>query len=168
LIAFVIWVNGDGGVAKHGFGASSGDDEFTVPVGQGVGDVVKGALLFFMGDFDISEGGLMFGTEIDGFFTSVDEVIVPHLLEGGVGGVDNFGIKSEGEGRPIERSAEGAELELHVAALFGDEVPGHLVELFPAVVEATIALRFEVFFENDPSFEAGMVSTGQEPSGIAD
>ena len=166
MIAFVVGVYGDGGVAEHGFGAGGGDDDFAGAVCEGVGDVPESALLFAVVDLYVGEGGLVFGAEVDGFFASVDEIVVPHLFEGGVGGVDDFLVEGEGEGGPIEGGAEGAKLELHLAALFVDEVPGHRVELFPAVIEATVALAFEVFFENDPSFEAGVVGAGEIPGGV--
>ena len=54
-----------------------------------------------MGDFDVGEGGLVLGAEVDGLLASVNETIIPHLLEGGVGGVDDFLVEGEGEGGPI-------------------------------------------------------------------
>ena len=167
LVTGVVWVDGEGGVTEHGFGAGGRNDDFAVAVGEGVGDVVESTLLFVVGDFDVGEGGLVLDAEVDGFFAAVDEAVVPHFFEGGVGGVDDVRVESEGEGGPIEGGAEGAELELHVAALFLYKVPGHLVEFFPAVVEAAVALAFELFFEDDPGFEAGVVGAGDVPGGVA-
>ena len=58
-------------------------------------------------------------------------------------------------------------MEFHVATLLGDEVPSHLVEFFPAVVESAVALGFEVLFENYPGFEAGVIGARDEPGGVA-
>lgn len=107
-------------------------------VGKGVGDVPEGAGFFSVDNFDVGEGGLMFGAEIDEFFASVNEVVVPHLFEGGVNLGDDFGVESEGEGGPIARGAEGTELEFHVAALFLDEIPDLLVELVAGEIEAAL------------------------------
>ena len=35
------------------------------------------------------------------------------------------------------------------------------------MVEATVVLGLEVFFEDDPGFEASVVGAGEEPGGIA-
>lgn len=58
-------------------------------------------------------------------------------------------------------------MELHVAALFFDEVPDAGVKFVAGEFEAGVAIFFEGAFVNDPSFEAGVVSAGDVPSGVA-
>ena len=116
-----------------------------------------------MDDFDVGEGGLVGGAEVDEFFAAVDEVVIPHVLEGGVDGFDDFGVEGEGEAAPVAGGAEGAELELHVAALLLDEVPNSFVELVAGEIEATLPCCFELFFVDDPGFEAGVIGAGDVP-----
>lgn len=58
-------------------------------------------------------------------------------------------------------------MELHVAALFFDEVPDAGVKFVAGEFEAGVAVLFEGAFVDDPSFEAGMVGTGDIPGGVA-
>jgi len=160
-------VDGDGGVAEHGFGTSGGDDDFALAVYAWIGNIPEGAFFFFVIDFDVSEGGLMLGTVIDKLFTSVNEAVLPESLEGIVDGVDDLLVESEDLGRPVAGSAEGAKLKLHVPSLFGDEIPSLLVELVAGEVEAGFALLLEDFLVNYPGLEAGMVGAGDPPGGMA-
>ena len=117
-------------------------------------------------DFDVGEGGLVFGAVVDEFFAAVDETVVPHFFESLVDAVDDVFVESEGEVLPGAGGAEGADLKLHVAALFLDEVPNLGVEFVTGVFEAGVAGGLKGAFVNDPSFEAGVVGARDVPSGV--
>ena len=58
LVAFVAWIHGDGFVTKHRFWPGGGDFNVVLavegrPVGERVLDVVKGALIVLVFDFDV-------------------------------------------------------------------------------------------------------------------
>lgn len=80
---------------------------------------------------------------------------------------DDFFVEGESEGGPVAGGTEGAELELHVAALVVDEIPDLAVELVAGVVEAGLPFCFEVAFVDNPSFEAGVVGARDVPCVVA-
>lgn len=169
FVTGVVGMDGDGGVAEHGFGTSSGDDDFSEVadgVDEGVGDVPEGASFVLVIDFDVGEGGLVLGAEVDQAFTTVDQLVVQEVLEGVVDGVDDLGIEGEGEVGPVAGGAEGAELELHIPSLLGDEVPDLGVKLVARVVEAGVAGLLEGFLVDDPSLEASVVGARDIPGRV--
>ena len=118
-------------------------------------------------DFDVGEGGLVFGAVVDEFFAAVNHAVVPHFFESLVDAGDDVFIESEGEVVPSARGAEGANLEFHVSPLFLDEVPDFGVEFVAGVFEAGVTDAFEGALIDDPSFEAGVVGAGDVPSAVA-
>lgn len=175
LIARIVGIDSDGGIAKESLGASGTDDDFGVfdvriiigtAIGGAddlIGDVPEVTSLVLMFDFDVGEGGLVVRTEINQLLATVNHAVVPHFLESFVDARDNVFIKSESEIIPSTRGTKSTKLEFHIAALLLDEVPNAGVELVTRVFEAGVAFFFEGAFVDDPSFEAGMVGTRDIP-----
>ncbi len=179
LVAFVGWVDSDGGITEDGFGASGGNDDFRDVLvwviigafvgggGELIGDFPKVTGLILVFNFDVGEGGLVVGTEIDEFFAAINHAVVPHLFKGFVDAGDDVFVKSKSQVRPGAGGTEGADLEFHVAALLFDKVPDAGIEFITGVFEASMTFFFEGAFIDDPSLEAGMVGARDVPSGFA-
>lgn len=129
-----------------------------------VGDVPEMAGFVLMLDFDVGEGGLMVGAEIDELLAAIDHAIIPHLLESLIDTRDDVLIKSESEIIPSTRGTKSAELEFHIAALLFDKVPNASVEFIAGIFKAGVAFLLKGAFVDDPSLEAGVVGTGDIPS----
>lgn len=176
LIARIVRIDSDGGIAKEGLGTGGADDDFgvldirviigaTIRGGDDlIGDVPEVAGLVLMFDFDVGEGGLVVRTEINQLLATVNHAVVPHFLESFVDARDNVFIKSESEIIPSTRGTKSTKLELHIAALLLDEVPNAGIELVTRVFKAGVAFFFEGAFIDDPSFEAGVIGTRDIPS----
>ena len=135
FVALVAWINRYGGVAEESFRTGSGNNNVII------GDIPESTFFVFVLNFDVGEGGLVFRAEVDKFFTSINQTVVPHSLKSGVNAVDNVFVKSESEVVPGARGTEGAELELHVATLLGDKVPNAGVEFVAVEFKTSVALR---------------------------
>lgn len=120
--------------------------------------------MFFVLHFDVGESGVVVGAEIDEFFASVDEAVLEEFFEGVIDGVDYWLVEGEHEMLPVAGSAEGAELELHATAFFGDKIPDAVVELFAGEIEAGLAFFGKEMLVDDPCLEAGMVCAGDVDS----
>ena len=51
-------------------------------------------------DFDVGEGGAVLRAVVDEFFSTIDEAVVPHFLEGCIDAIDNVFVQSKGEIAP--------------------------------------------------------------------
>lgn len=171
-VAFVFRINGDRDITKDSFGTGGGDDDFGkaifgIGANDGVSNFPEATIFVFVLDFDVGEGGLVLGAEIDQLFATIDHAVVPHFLEGGINAGDDVFVKSEGEVGPGARGTEGADLELHVAALFFDEVPDTGIEFVVGVFKTSVTVFLEGALIDDPGLEAGVISTGDIPGGFA-
>lgn len=176
LIARIVRIDSDGGIAKESLGASGADDNFGVfdvriiigtAIGGAddlIGDVPKVTSLVLMFDFDVGEGGLVVRTEINQLLATVNHAVVPHFFESFVDARNDVFIKSESEIIPSTRGTKSTKLELHIAALLLDKVPNAGIEFVARIFKAGVAFFFEGAFVDDPSFETGVISTRDIPS----
>ena len=161
FVACVVWIDRYGSITEESFGASGRNNNVII------GNVPEGAFFVFMLNFDVGKGGLVFRAEIDEFFASVNQAIVPHFLKSGVNAINNVLVESKSEVVPGARGAKGAELEFHVAALLGYKVPNAGVEFVAVKFKASVALFFEIAFIDDPGFETSVVGARNIPSRFA-
>jgi len=58
LVAFVVGMHGNGGIAQHGFRAGGGDDQIAATLGQRIADMPHEAVFFGADHFQIRHGGM--------------------------------------------------------------------------------------------------------------
>ena len=116
-VAFVIRVNGDGGVAK--FGLRTGGGQFK----RTIFHVVQRRSGVLVIDLDIGKAGAVESTVINQALTPVNEAFIPHFLEGIVSAADDFIIERKGVTAPVDANTETAELRLVISLILGDKVP---------------------------------------------
>ena len=105
----------------------------------------------------------MLWTEVHELFTSINEAIIPHFFESSINAVDDVFIKSKGEVIPSTGSTESTNLKLHIATLFGNEVPDARIEFIAVKFKTSMAFFFEGALVHDPGFKAGMIGTRDVP-----
>src|ERR1039458_6733842 len=86
-VALVLWVNGHGSVAEHGFRARRGNGEklagvFAIGAEDRVLDLPQMALVLGVNDFEIADSGLAAWAPIDDVRTAVDESLMVEADEG--------------------------------------------------------------------------------------
>lgn len=167
FVTVIVGIYSDSDVTKESLRASSGDDELGVAVDDFVSDVPEVTLFVFVVDFDVGEGGLVLRAVIDELLAAVDHAVIPHFFEGFVDAGDDVFVEGKGEIGPGAARTEGAELELHIAALLFDKLPDARVEFVAAVFEASMTFFFEGALVDDPSLEAGVVGARDVPGRTA-
>jgi len=166
LVALVAGVDGDGGVAEHGFGAGGGDGkELAGGADDGVADFPDFADAFVMDDFEVADGGEAAGAPIDHVAAAVDEAVAVEAKEGFEDGAVESGLEGEALEGPIAGGAEADHLLLDDAAAFGFPLPDAALEFLAAEVLAADALVGEFAFDDELGGDAGVVHAGK-PEGV--
>ena len=93
-----------------------------------------------MHHLDVSKAGLVFCTVVDDPLTTVDQPILPQLIEGTINRFHHLRVKRKDHIFPVGPNAKGAQLELHIAPLLIDKVPHLCIQLITRVIEARLAL----------------------------
>ena len=122
-IAFVARVDGDGGIAQHGFGARGGDDQIAVRADDRIADVPEVAGGFLVHGFEIGDGGLAARAPVDHVLAAIDQAFFVEADEGFADGAGEAGIEREALARPVAGGAELDHLPLDGAAGFGFPLP---------------------------------------------
>ena len=73
LVALVLRMNGDGGVAEHGFRARGGDHEKFFRADDGIADVPDFSGALVVDDFEIADRGLAARAPIDHVASAIDQ-----------------------------------------------------------------------------------------------
>src|ERR1019366_2359492 len=110
LVAGVVGVDGDGGVAEERFGAGGGDDDGAGAVGEGVADVVELAQAVFVRHFQIGDGGLNLRVPVDDIGAAIDEALLVEADEGLFDGYVEVVVHGEVFAGPVDARAEAAHL----------------------------------------------------------
>ncbi len=166
LVAGVVGVDGDGGVAEHGFGAGGGDVEGLIRAGDGVLDGPEVALDFFVVDLVVGDGGAELGVPVDEALASENLAGLEEVEEGAADGLRADVVEGEAGAGPVARAAH--ELELAEDAGFVLVFPGP--DAFDEGVSAEVVAVLLFFLEDaalDDSLggDAGVVGAGH-PEGV--
>ena len=132
LVALVVRVHRDRGVAEHRLGPGGGDDDRGVTVAVADGDqltVVLGVL-----DLDVGERGQAARAPVDDPLGPVDQAVVEHPLEDGLHRPGETLVHREPLARPVHAVAEPAHLSEDLAARLGLPLPDPLDERLPPQV----------------------------------
>ena len=166
-VALVVRVHGDAGVAQHGLGTGSGDDEVAGAVGERVADVPEVARLVDVLDLRVGERGGALGTPVDDSLALVDELFLIKVNEGLAHGAGAGIVHGEALALPVAGGAEGLELLDYPVAVFVLPGPDLVQELFAPEVEAGLALVTQLFLNLYLRGDAGVVIARQPERGVA-
>ena len=166
LVALVIGVHGDAGVADHRF-RTGGRHHDIVGKGHatlahhGVADEVEARLLLVVVDLEVAERRLAARAPVDHSQPAVDETVVVEVDEGRAHGPDDARIEREDVPAPVRACAEAAVLLVDAAAVLPHPLPGPLDERLAAEVVAREALLLELPLDHVLRGDAGVVLAGQ-------
>src|SRR3990170_8972346 len=111
LVALVVGMNGNGGVAEHGLGPGGGDDdELAGPPLDGIAQMPEMPLGLDLLDLEIGNGGQELGVPIDQALVLVDQAGTVEVDEDLAYGARQSLVHGEAEPRPVARAAEPLEL----------------------------------------------------------
>ena len=139
LVALVVGVYRDGGVAEHGFRASGGDDQVVEAVsrlgaiGQRVTQVPQAAFLVVVFHFEVGDRRVQLGVPVDQALAAVDQAVFMQAHEGFFHGVGQAVVHGEALARPVHRTAQATDLP-------GDGAAGLFLP-FPDLVEKLLATQ---------------------------
>ena len=108
FVALVIRVNSHRYVTKHGLRTGGGNYDLANFVQGWVGNFPQDALLCFMFDLNVSKTCLVDSTVVNDSFTSVDQIIFPHLSESVVHCLYHLIIQGKCKMLPGGAGAQGA------------------------------------------------------------
>src|SRR4029077_16550253 len=145
LVALIVGVHRDGGIAEHGLGPRGGDDDELSSPFDRITKVPEMALGLSLLDFEIGNRGEKFRVPIDQALIFVDEPSAMELDEDLAYGARKPLVHGEAEPRPIAGGAQSLQLaDDGVAGLFFP-LPDPLDELFAAQGAATQLLPVHPF-----------------------
>src|SRR5580693_8789013 len=115
-------MDGDGGVAEHGFEARGGyGDVFAgvlaVVVEDGVADLPEVAFLLLVDDFEVADGGLAAWAPVDDVSAAIDEALLVEADEGFADGDGEIVVHGEVFALPVDGCAEALHLAEDGAAV---------------------------------------------------
>ena len=165
LVALVVGVDADAGIAQHGFRTGGGHHHFPAAVGQGVADVPQVTGLVHILHLRVRQRGDAVGAPVDDPAALIDQAL---FVQGDKNLPDGLGAALV-HGKPCPVPIAGRAqllLLLHDAvAVLVLPVPHPLQELFPAQVVAGQALLAQLLLYLDLGGDAGVVNAG-DPQGV--
>ena len=157
LVARVFRVDGDRGIAQHGFRTRGGDDQGAVPVLQRVFDVVEMPGLFLVFDFEVGQRGVTARTPVDDVVALVDQPFFIQRDEHLAHRARQPFVHREPVALPVERTAQLHQLVVDGAAGFLFPLPDALDELLAAEFLTVRAFGLELAFDHVLCGDAGVV-----------
>ena len=165
-VARVLRVDGDGGIAEHGFGAGGGHGhEAAGHAVDGVADVPEVALHVGVRHFEIGDRGVAARAPVDHVLAAVDQALFVQADEDLADGAREAGIEREALARPVAAGAQADHLVLDGVAGLRLPFPDALLELLAAEVAAVDALFGQFARHHHLGGDAGVVGAGQ-PEGV--
>ena len=168
LVALVIRMDGDAGVAQHRLGTGGGDDELLIRVLDRVADVpeVTGHVLVL--NLGVGERRAAVGAPVDDAAALIDQALVIELAERLTHGPGAYLVHGEAVALPVAGGAETLLLLDDAVAVLVLPVPDALEELLASqVIAGQTFVLAQLFFHADLGGNAGVILTGQPQRGIA-
>ena len=168
LIALVVRMDGDAGVAQHGLGTGGGDDELLIAVLDRIADVpeVAGHVLVF--DLGVREGRAAVRAPVDDAVALIDQALFIELAERLAHGLGAALVHREAGAGPVAARAERLLLLDDAVAVLVLPVPDAVEELVAAEIIAREALGVaQVLLHLDLRGDAGVVIAGQPQGAVA-
>ena len=164
LIALVVGVHCDGGIAQHRLGARGRDDNVLFRSSDRVADVPQAAGAFVVDDFEIADGGEAARAPIDQITAAIDQAVAIEAEESFKSGAVERGLESEALAGPVAGNAEADHLVFYYAAAFDFPFPDAALEFFAAQILALDSFLGEHAFDDELGGYSGVVHAG-EPEG---
>ncbi len=172
LVALVLGVHRDCGVAQHGFRPGGRYDQVILAIGclaticQRIAQVPEVTFLIMVFDFKIGNRGVQLGIPVDQALAAVDQAVLVQPHEGFFDSLGKPLVHGEALTRPVHRGAQAANLPGDVTAGLFFPLP-HLVEelLAPQVMTAD-ALSAKLTLDHHLGGNAGVIGAGL-PQGVA-
>ena len=161
LIARVLGVHRNGGVAEHRLGTGRGDLHAAGTVRQRIADMPEEAVLLHVFDLNVGKGGLAVRTPVDDTLAAVDISLFVQAAERLAHGLGALLVHREALALPVARRAERFELLHDAVAVVLLPVPHTVQELFAAEIEARETLLAELGLHLGLRGDAGVVNARQ-------
>ena len=165
LVALVVGVHGDGGVAEHRLGPGGRDDDRRVAVAVPDGDEL--AVVVAVLDLDVGQRGQAARAPVDDPLGAVDQAVVEHPLEDGLHRAGQALVHREALAGPVDAVAEPAHLAEDLAAGLGLPLPDPLDERLAAEVVPGQALLGQLALDHVLRGDAGVVHARQPERVVA-
>ena len=161
-VALVLGMNGNGGIAEHGFRARGGDgDELAGRVAavaeHGIANLPQVALLLLVDDFKIADGGLAARAPVNDVRAAIDKALLVEADEGFPDGDRQVLAHREVFALPIDRVADPLHLFEDGAAVVLLPLPHAREKSFAAHLLAGCAFAHHLAFDEHLRGDAGVV-----------
>ena len=161
-VAFVLRMHRDGRVAKQGFRAGGGDDQYlrrrpALAVGDGITDVPERTRFLLADHLKVGDGGVQHRIPVHQPLTAVDQPLFMKAHEHLGHRRRQSLVHGEALARPVGRSAHAAQLARDGVARLGFPLPDPLQEGVPAQIMARAALGGELAFHHHLGGDAGVI-----------
>ncbi len=161
LVALVLGMNRDAGVAEHRLRPRRGDgDELVRALFDGIFQIPERALGLAALDFEVADRGVQLRVPIDQPLIAIDQALAMELDEDAAHRGREPLVHGEALARPIRRGAERAQLARDRAAGFGFPLPDALDEFLAAELMAIGLLGFELALDHHLRRDAGVIGAG--------
>ena len=161
LVALVVGIHGDRGVAQHRLRPRRRDRDRTGAVGERVADEPQAALDVLVIDFEVGQRRLASRAPVDKPLGPVDDALVVKIDEDFGHGAREARVECEALAAPVARRAEPAQLVHDSIAVSLAPSPDAIDERVAAEQMAVLALLGEVFLDRVLRRDSGVVGAGQ-------
>ena len=165
LVALVLGVYADGGVAHDGLGAGGGDHDVFVFTLHIVAEVEQFATALLVDDLLVADGGQRLGVPVDHAHAAVDEPLVVEVDEYADDALVAHLVHGEGGAVPVAGGTEAAQLLEDDAAVLLFPLPGVFQEVFAAERPFVDALFGQHLDHLGLGGDGGVVGAGH-PAGV--
>ncbi len=162
LVAFVVGVDGHGGVAEHRLDTGGRDHDVRLVVVQGaVPQRDQLALDVLELHLDVGDRRLQHGRPVDETLGPVDQAVVVHALEDGLDGAGQPVVHGEPVAAPVDAVTDAAHLAADGATGLALPVPHLVDEQLAAEVFLRLAVDGELLLDHGLRRDARVVHAGQ-------
>ncbi len=168
-VALVERIHGHGDVAEHSLRAGGGDgEEFAGRADDRVANFPELAQLFFVGDFEVGDGGLAARAPVDDVGAAIDEAIFVEADEGFAHGDGKVVVHGEVLAGPVDGVADALHRGEDGAAVVLAPLPDALDKGFATEGLARGALGGELALDEHLRGDSGVVCAGKPEGGFAE
>src|ERR1051325_3122122 len=161
LVALVVWIYRDGGVAEHRLGSRRGDHEKVVGADHPITDVVEAALRLFVNNFEIGDSRLAARAPVHDVLAAIDQAVFIERDEDLAHRAREARIEREALARPVARGPQAQHLLLDGVAALSLPFPDLLFECLPAHATAIELLLGELALDYHLRGDPSVIGAGQ-------
>ena len=172
LVALVVRVNSDGGIAEHGFRTGGGNDQVIVAlgglgaIGQRILEVPQEAFLVVVFHFEVGNRRVQLSVPVDQTLAAVDQAVFMQAHEGFFYGFGQAVVHGEALAAPVYGRTQATDLTADIAAGLVLPFPDFLQEFLATQVVTVLAGGFQLAFHQHLGGDTGVVGA-RLPQGVA-